>query len=1333
MSLIYAMGMAQANDLFFSTLTVRDGLPSNIISSVCQDKHGFIWVGTGSGLARFDGYEFKVFKKTESDNSLPSNELNVVVSDDQTIWVGTWDGLARVDIETFAIERIDIGISKAVRALCVGKNGNLWIGTNNGLIRLNPTTGKYRIYDQGNSDLSHNTVRTIYEDDNQNLWVGTYDGLNKLAPGKRIFETIAIESAPESDNHLILDIQPEPLGGLWIGSETGLYQYDLATETTRSAGPKNGFSNEVIKCIYPGPDGVLWLGTDFGLNIFSPKTLRNTGHFHHPNIPYSLANNVVWQVFEDKGGVLWLVTSNGLCRYNRQGNFYQFHDISYQINDQIIGNQVKSFLVDRKGKYWLATQNGVVYVDPATQRKTIFRRDSKKGRATLSNNIYALEEDTNGKIWIGSSGGINIWDPNVGRMQQIRADEKKNGLNSNYIGKFSKQEDGTLWVSAWQGGIFNIDVSSDGDVRFLPIAGMESGSELHTYGDGRLWVIDNDQLYAIDTATLIPTKVESFQNGTEHQMIYSLFYSKSGYLWAGTVNGLLRYDPKTDTTTYHEIKSSSDIIISSIIEDEDGNIWSTTNASLYKYYLDKGQFEVFPLDKNLPISSFYYGCATRDPKGEIFFGGDNGYIQFDPADARPNTYSPPVYFTSLEINNEAIGIDLTEQGGLINTDIAFTKKLTLPYENRSFTLQFAALHYWQPESNIYSYKLEGFDEGWKHVSGLRNFAIYSNMPSGDYRLIVKGSNNYGIESSETASLQITVKPPLFLSPGFIALYAVLLIAGIFYSLRTYSARVHLKNELKIAKLEKEHSEEIERTKERFFTNISHELRTPISLILPPIHEIQKKGKMDEFSRHLISLAEKNSVRLLRLVNQILDFNKIETDVLQLKVSEVEMVGFCREIFGLFEDRAKRNEIDFVWDSESEQQDVWVDAEKLETVLFNLLSNAFKFTSSGGRIEVRLGTLAGTSDFEEGAFQIVVKDSGVGIPKEDQSRIFERFYQAQDGRKKESGSGIGLTLAAEYVELHHGLIQLDSEVGQGTEFTVSLPLGKSHLPVDSIEKDAQIKLLAKPSLHGPQEGSKFYQLDLESDKPLVLLIDDNQDMIEFVRSSLGHKYNFVLAQDGQEGLRKANNFSPEIIVSDIMMPNMDGIELCKKIKGNPKTTHISIIFISAKSMTENRVAGMRVGADAYIVKPFEIELLEAQIDTLIQRQKELMEYFRNDLIRMPAPPDASNNEDNKFVKKVMDLIEANISNSELTVEMIASEMAMSSTHLYRRLKATTDHSAKEIIQKYRLKKASQLLQNKEGNITEVMYRVGFTSLSYFSKCFKAEYDISPKQYQEKLNR
>ena len=940
-------GLSLANGLFFSTLTVRDGLPSNIITNVCQDQHGFIWVGTDVGLARYDGYRFKHFKKSQSVQSLPSDEINVIASSGNYLWVGTWDGLCKINTQSFAIERVDIGPSKAVRTLHKGKNGVLWIGTNNGLVRLNTLTGKFRIFDQHNSELSHNTVRSIYEDNEGNLWVGTYDGLNFLNRDELVFKRIELNpfGTNLADNHLVLDIQKAPGDDfIWVGTGVGLFKAYLNSKTATQIFAKDGFSNEVIKSIYVAPSGELWLGSDFGLNIFNPLTLSNTPYFHNPNVAYSLANNVVWQIFEDKGGVLWMVTSNGLSRCNRQGEFYQYYDISYEINGQIIGNHIRSFFVGSDSTYWLATQNGVLNVDPTGNSKTIFQNDTKINHRILLNNVYALEEDEQGRIWIGSAGGINIWDPRQGILSQINAEGEKNGLNSNYIGKFSKLEDGTLWVNAWEGGIFKIDGLESNVFRFNQIKGMESDSELHTYGNGYLWVIDNGQLYKVDTASLNSTRVDNFEEGVTNRRIYSIYFSQQGHLWAGTINGLLKYDPVADTTIYYSIKSSKDIIVSSIIEDDEGNIWSTGSAALYKFYPKKGYFEVFPLDKNLPISAFYYGCAARGPKGQIIFGGDNGYIVFDPKDAKPNTYQPPVYFTSLEINNRAINVDTPNQeASLIDTDIPFLKDLTLPYDSRSFTLEFAALHYWQPESNIYSYKLEGFDQNWHHVSDRRNFAVYSNLPAGDYRFVVKGSNNYGIESDQAAMLNITIKPPLFLSHGFIALYAFLIIAGIVYSHRTYYGRVNLKNELKIARIEKEHTEEIERTKERFFTNISHELRTPISLILPPILEIQNRGGMDECSRNLIKLAEKNSVRLLRLVNQILDFNKLGVDGLQLKVSEVEMVGYCKEIFSLFEDQANRNEIDFVLKSEVEQQAVWIDAEKIETVLFNLLSNAFKFT------------------------------------------------------------------------------------------------------------------------------------------------------------------------------------------------------------------------------------------------------------------------------------------------------------------------------------------------------------------------------------------------------
>ncbi|MCV9387025.1 hybrid sensor histidine kinase/response regulator transcription factor [Reichenbachiella ulvae] len=1327
-----------AQELYFSTLSIRDGLPSNIISGVEQDQYDFIWISTSSGLARYDGNKFTVLKKGEGEKSLPNNELTTIAAVGDYLYVGSWDGLAKVNIKTFEASRVDIDNIKTIRVIHKGKNGILWIGTAKGLVRYQLENGKFKIFNQEQNGLSHNMVRSIYEEENGTVWVGTYDGLNYLKKGHEQFHPMELPAPIDSDlkNQLVLDIKPsinhDP--NLWVGTEMGLYR--VSTNNLKSypfTNYNDTFSNPVIKHIHTDEEGKLWLGTDFGLNIFDPILKSNSTHFHNPQLPYSIANNVVWQIFEDKNGVLWFATSNGLSRVNKYGNFYQINDISYESDGQFIGNQIKDLLTDSQGNYWMATQHGVIQMNAKNGKKRIFNTESIP--RLLLDNVSTLEEDQYGNIWIGTAGGINIWNPKTQIMKTIRSNSK-NGLNSNYIGNFSQEPDGTLWVSAWQGALYRIEGNSlePENITFTSVQSLESGPEKHVYGAPYIWVVEYDKLYRIHPETMETKPMSTFNQAVSNKMIYTLYYSQNEEIWAGTLNGLIQFSLTNDKVTLHPIMTGNDEIVTSITEDLNGGIWSVTNSSIQRLNPEDGQIEIFPLDNNIPIKSFSFGCVSRTSQGEIIFGGDNGFIQFAPDQAKLQPTQPAVYITDLEINNRPVQIGENIGGRtLLNQDISFVPSLELDYNERSFTLQFSSLDYWQPDQNLYKYRLEGYEEAWHQVSGTKNLAIYSNVVPGKYTFHVRAINQYGQNSDSATQLAIVVHPPLLLRPYFIALYVILIIALIYYGLKTYSARVNLKNELKIARLEMEHAEEIERTKENFFTNISHELRTPISLILPPLHQIQKKHKLDPESTNLIDLAEKNSVRLLKLVNQILDFNKIEYDTLQIKVHEVEMVHFCREVFEMFSDKAKRHEIRFELKKDIEEINAWIDTEKLETVLFNLLSNAFKFTSNKGTITLKLSKLDINEDFKNGALRIEVCDTGVGIDPKDQDRIFERFYQAEDGKRKESGSGIGLTLAAEFVDLHHGNIKVESEPGKGTAFTVDIPLGKDHLPVDSIQANEEIELRATPSVHGRQHGSKLYQLDLVSEKPMVLIIDDNTDIIDFVRSSLGHKYNLVIAENGQEGLIKANRFMPQVIISDIMMPVMDGITFCKKIKENPKTSQTAVILLTAKSLTAHKIEGIKIGADAYLTKPFEIELLEAHIDQLIQRKEELTRYFKDELISVPVESDVTKNEDNVFVKRVMDIIEANISNSDLSVEMISEEMAMSSTHLYRKLKAITNHSAKEIIQKYRLKKASLLLQNKEGNITEIVYQTGFNSLSYFSRCFKSEFGTSPKKYQERFRK
>jgi signal transduction histidine kinase/ligand-binding sensor domain-containing protein/DNA-binding response OmpR family regulator len=1321
-----------AQSLFFSTLTTRDGLPSNVINSIAQDHDQFIWIGTANGLVRYDGYRFETFHRQEAENSLPANEISSLLVDGQSLWVGTWRGLCKIDTRTFQVTRINLKDNSVIRTLYKDRNNTIWIGTANGLVRFTPTNQQFKIFNAENSGLSHNTIRTIYEDKAGNLWVGTYDKLNLLGPGQEKFETINLKGdyKPALKNNLICDIKPVSTSDslLWIGTETGLCLFNINTHRYQHyTGNQVKFSNEVIKHIYAGPDGNLWLGTDFGLNIFNPHTKTTVSYFHNPQVSYSIANNVIWQIFEDAGGVVWLVTANGISRANKQNHLFSYHEVTHRLDNQIIGDQVKSILISRKGMLWVASLHGVIRINPQDGTQKVFTIESPAAEQLLLNNVYALEEDDQDRVWIGTAGGINVWDDRKGQMHAITANAH-NGLTSNYIARFIKSADGTLWVSAWEGGLFKV-IAGQNDLQSIRFEFVgDFASEKNTYAMNAIWGIRNNALYRINLDNYTTQKIESFQAAARGRDIYSLYYAPQGSLWAGTVNGLIEYKPSLDSAIFHPIVTGNDVDINNIIGDDFGNVWAAADKFILKFSPAHQTSEIFPLDKNLPLKTFYPNCAAMTNTGDILFGGDNGYIQFR-SGIRPSNYKPHVFITSLEINNKPI-VPFQEINDrvLLTEDIAFTKELVLDYGQHSFTVNFSALHFWQTDINVYAYRLEGFDDQWHYVSGAKNFAVYSNLSPGQYTFQVKGTNNYGIWSDSEASMNIVIKPPLFLSPFFIALYVVLALATITISLRVYVVRLKLTNDVRIARLEKTHAEEIVQSKQQFFTSISHELRTPLSLMIPPMQQVLKRKTLDEESRNLISIAEKNSQRLLRLINQILDFRKLEHENQSLRISWFDLVPFCQELSTLFSDKAARNEINFIFSASPKECPIWADKEKVEIIIFNLLSNAFKFTPKKGRIELSL-TVDSSAEFPQGAARIAVSDSGIGIAQEEQTRIFEQFYQTGDARKVEDGSGIGLTLVAEYTKLHRGEIRLESAKGNGSSFHIFLPLGNMHFPVDQSLRNQEINLVATRHDHTGEQ----YEFNLPSAKPLILLVEDNLDMIDFVLLSLQDKYSFITADNGEDGLQKAFSLLPEIIISDIMMPVMDGLELCRRIKQDTRTSHIPLILLTAKGLTTQKIEGIRMGADIYLTKPFELELLEAHIDHLLERKAELAEYFKHELITQPVSDSLRENEDDRFLKKVMSTIEANISNSEFGVEMLSEEMGISTAHLYRKLKSLTHLSANEIIKKYRIKKASLLLKNKEGNITEIMYEVGFTNLSYFSKCFKNEFTLTPKEYQQRESK
>ncbi|WP_234669315.1 hybrid sensor histidine kinase/response regulator transcription factor [Dyadobacter sp. CY261] len=1329
--LMLACLCSHGQEKFFSTLSVGEGLPTNLINAVAQDRNHFIWIATGDGLARYDGYHFRVFKKDGTPNSIPSNGVQTVYADGDDLWIGTVNGLSKINTITFAITRIPTGTHTNIRCFSKDTNGNLWIGTMTGLIKYSLRNRTFTTLTTQNSKLSHNTIRTIFQDKRGALWIGTYDQLNQLNPKNHIFKTFDLKrkGALSVQNNLICDIKPVAGNDslLWVGTETGLCRFNTFTGAHENLNSRTKLSNEVVKAIYTDKDNNVWLGTDFGLNIYNPINNTTERYFHNPQSPYSIANNVIWQIFEDQAGVLWFVTSNGISKVNQMDNLYQYHHVTQQVGGQTIGSQVKSFLVSKKGIYWIGTLHGVIRFNPENGQSRKFSIESPEPGRLMINNVTVLHEDRDERIWIGTVAGIHVWDDAKQTMETVTAGQK-NGLGSNYINNFVETPDGTLLIGTWEGGIFKSTKSLKAvkDLHFELVSKAETDQFLSDKES--LWLIEFDELFRLDLKTGVKKRIVPFARVADRKTVSSFFQAKSGSIWAATENGLVKYVPSTNKASFHAIPNHN-MARATITEDQKGNIWVATNTALEKFTPESGKVEFYPLNKNLPIKSFYAGCVGKSASGELFFGGDNGYISFSPEKAIPNGYQPRVVLTDLLLNNKEVEIgEKVDDHVILDRDISHMSKIELNYGQRSLELKFAALHFWQPEMNTYSYKLEGADENWTTTSGNKNFAVYSNLSPGTYTFKVRGTNNNGIWSNETSETEITINPPLLLSRGFLVMYLLLIVAGVYFALKIYSGRIKLENELKISKLEIAHAEEIEQTKEQFFTNISHELRTPISLILPPIHQIMRNGKLDADNFKLISLAEKNSHRLLRVVNQVLDFKKMQEDKLYLNTSKIEIIGLLRELYSHFADKAARHEVDYTFTSNTPEFEIFADAEKIETIVLNLLSNAFKFTPKGGRIafDVQMINVENFGDF---ALQIGISDTGVGISVEDQKRIFERFYQTAESRKREMGSGIGLALTLEYVKMHGGEIQLESEPGKGSVFTILLPKGNvEQLAVERTEPDSY------PVFEGKSSNTEVYEpLHSGADKPLVMIVEDNPDMVDFIRLTLQDKYRFVIAGDGEEGLRKAIQFLPDVIISDVMMPIMDGLTFCKMLKSNPKTSRTAVILLTARSLTSQKIEGIRIGADAYITKPFDIELLDAQIGNLLQRKEEMTAYVRHNLIVTPTVEDGKENVDEKFVKKVMSIVEVHISDPEFNVEVLASEMGMSSAHLSRKLKTLTQFSANEIIKKYRIKKSSLLLENNEGNVSEVMYDVGFSNLSYFSKCFREEFGVSPKEYARSSSR
>ncbi|MCU4164817.1 hybrid sensor histidine kinase/response regulator transcription factor [Carboxylicivirga caseinilyticus] len=1306
---IIAQESSTIQSIYFTNLRQEDGLPSNMINTVEQDKLGFIWIGTDDGLCRWDGYQTSIFRESIEPGSLPNSNIRSLLLDDDLLWIGTWKGLCTINTQTFEITPFNIGENASVRSLYKSKDNRIWIGTSNGLIIYDKSINQYEYFNNVNSKLSHSTIRCLYETSDSTMWIGTYDQLNSYKKGK--FESYDLKGSykPFLKNNLILDIKPlvpDNDSILLIGTETGLAKFNRTTHHHILFNSSNtSISNEVIKCIHH-ENNKLWLGTDFGLNIATSDLNKIDAYFHNPILNQSIANNVIWKIFKDNTNTQWLLTSNGISLINTENSFYNLHEEYYTINNQQVGNQIRDILISKDESMYVATIHGVIE-NKTNQKKTYFTASSKTSHKLLLDNTYALLEDPLGRIWMGTAAGINIWSPKDESMRSVSSD-KTNGLTSNYINSFAITSDKSIWVSAWEGGIFKItgEINSLENLRFVR---TEKSAPDRIYSCGNdIYYLKSNQLWSVNNKNLAPFSVDAINNLINNESILCLNTINNKSLLIATNKLIIHYQPSISKIETYPINNPVINNPISIEMDKQNDIWMASINSVIKYNSLTGNIISMPLDANSPIKSFYKGCSTVSSSGVVYFGGDNGYIASNPEEDELTIMPPKAILSSLHINNELYQTTANEN---IQRDIPYLNELVFSYANNSLTFFFSTLNYWHPEKSYFRYRLKNFDNDWNNSLNT-NFANYPNLKPGEYTLEIESFNYTGIKSKDISSFSVIILPPLWLSKPFLALYFVLMVGLTYLIFRIFVARQKFNNQLRLANLEKQHSEEILNTKQQFFTNISHEFRTPLSLIMPPIKQVIDSGLVAGKNLDMLQLAEKNSKRLLTLVNQILDFRKLETESIPLIKSDVELVAFCNEIFESFKDMASRHEIKYEFESNASQFVTSIDREKTEAILFNILANAFKHTPIEGTITVKLKIPSNLNTIE-----VSVCDSGSGIPEQELEKIFDHFYQADIHRKHKQGTGIGLAMAKQYALLHKGKIDVQSEVDKGSTFTYSFPAEKA---------DGRIS----KHIHYSNKQVNTSTKTVKSDKlNKVLIIDDNPDILDYIEMNLNTFFQIYRASNGQSGLEMVDQINPDIIVSDIMMPIMDGIELCKKIKNNVQYQRIPVILLTAKALDNQKTEGIESGANMYITKPFDIAYLKACINNLIKTETVIYEYIRNKMIINPEPNRSSeNNQNEQFIKKVMEIIAENVSNPDLTVDFISSNIGMSSTHLYRKIKAITNQSTKDVIKNYRLNMAAQMLTNNEGNITEIMYNVGFSSLSSFSKSFKVMFGCNPSEYK-----
>jgi len=1304
-------GYAQMGKFF---TTDNQQLSSSFVSQVYLDQDGFLWATTRNGINRYDGYQFRVFKKeNDADKTLASNYVNCMIQDRRGLfYFGMYGALQTWDGEEFhKVTLLDHhGKSSYGYATCFLEraNGDLLAGSSGlGVMQI---TDKQTARQLGGIFADIHTVNSLLEDKDGRLWIVTDQQGLLCYDGKKLQHFL------NDRKDLILgQLCSDHEGNIYVATNAGLYRQqgnDFIHVTATGNKNVSALYCDRYNCIIVGYDGK-------GVAIYDPKrnTLTDNPFFSQE---VDLTKSKVYSIIEDHNGNLWFgLLQKGLYRQPIASNGFQYMGYKLGSTRNIIGSAcVVSVLVDSRNRTWIGTDKDGLYVISADGRLERHLLDG------YPSTVMALAEGHDGRIWLGSYGeGGGSIDPVTFKYRPVEYPDDDHLI----IMDIEVDAKGQLWLASMRHGVLCYN-PADGQIRtYVMKEGADNDRSVNSISNNFVSQVslspDGARLYAatsmgaccLDIATGNWTKTFG-GNCLDYSVPIRVAREYDGCLWYGTSQGLFRYDLNTKQKVIYTTADGLPVNgISSIERDRRGQLWISTDHGLALFDFKKGAQMNYFADDGLQSNEFSDGASCLAADGTILFGGTGGVTWFKPEDIQQSLWNANVHLTALTINGEPVST-ATRSGGYQVTDTTITASdhFVLGYHDNSFTIQLSTLTYENPEHIVYHYSING--EPFRALPAGHNELSFSHLPPGTYRFRVKAERS-GIETPER-DFTVIVHSPWYRSAWAYFFYALILglFAWQFLAYRHHRMQNRLRLQAHI------HAEEMGEAKLRFFMNISHEIRTPMTLILTPLLSLIKKED-DPERKSVYETIRRNAERILSLINQMMDLRKIDKGQMQMHMSERNLVGFVNDIYTLFSHQAKTRQIKFTFDHDCDQLSVWIDRSNFDKVIVNVLSNAFKYTPSGGEIGIRL-------THDDTTATIAIQDNGEKIPEDKLEKIFQRFYQADSfTNDRNAGTGIGLDLTRSLVELHHGTISVHN-LEQGCEFVITIPLGNAHLSPDEIitESEPQEPLAQLQAELEPEEEEDTPYEQPDTSGTTIVIAEDDDEIRNYLEAELSHDYDVHSCVNGREALSEIYRLKPSLVISDVMMPEMDGNALCSQLKSNSTTNFIPVILLTARSRDEDRLEGLETGADAYLVKPFNMDILRRTIQNLLNSRRLLkMKYERTDGLEERVEDIRLKSPDEKLLEKIMECIRKNITNSDLNIDMISDEVGISRVHLHRKMKELTGQTPHDFIRSIRLKKAAQLLSEKGMNVTEVMYACGFANSASFSTIFRKYYGMSPRDY------